>query len=496
MTLPSTSPLSLLQSPSSSGFSQRALRQRTASTAQSQPSSADFAHKLHDSARKKRSGKTAHNKASNRAGETRKDQSGDSVNDQQAAPITEVSQADQPDDAHAQTSEQPGDAHADPANTANTQSPRETQPRNDAAQQPPKNPDTEKSEDQSQVAPLTIRGLSQLLLQGHSPAKTPSASIDSVTPAQSGQSDADSADSIGPAAHGINPDHDQSQSGFASSDAQTGADDKQPQTAAPLDNAHAVEHASAAAHNTVSPAADLQTAENATVSTPNTPSSPNVNPSQAATQQTAPISMSMPIASNLLDRLGAPSLARFDAPAADATPQQMQALSAQAERGLAAALNQRTGAVTVRLNPESLGQIKVQVQVAQGAITAAFEVTSPKTRDLFNKSLHTLRQTLRDKGLNVQDVKITLAPQLPKSDLALSVSHLPTPDASAQTPTGDNGSSNPNNQHAAADQPAFSSLSNTLETPIDLAMPHPDSAIGRAQYVALPDGRIGVMALA
>lgn len=85
-------------------------------------------------------------------------------------------------------------------------------------------------------------------------------------------------------------------------------------------------------------------------------------------------------------------------------------LGAQAARGLAAALRQGGGSVTLRLHPEELGDLKVRVDSADGRIGATFEVQSEQARDLLDKTLSDLRTALEARGLSVDRLDVHIAP--------------------------------------------------------------------------------------
>jgi flagellar hook-length control protein FliK len=95
---------------------------------------------------------------------------------------------------------------------------------------------------------------------------------------------------------------------------------------------------------------------------------------------------------------------------------------AQMSRGLAAALRQNGGTVTLRLKPDDLGDLKVRLQLQGGRVEARFEVATEEARSLLDKSLAALRQSLESKGLHVDrlDVHTIAKPQTsdsPGSDL-------------------------------------------------------------------------------
>lgn len=96
-----------------------------------------------------------------------------------------------------------------------------------------------------------------------------------------------------------------------------------------------------------------------------------------------------------------------------------QAIQSQATRALTAAVNSQTGAVTLRLNPATLGQLKVLVSVEQNAVTAKFEATNSRAKALLEDARETLQDGLKEKGLSVDKIEITLAPRFPERDLGL-----------------------------------------------------------------------------
>lgn len=92
------------------------------------------------------------------------------------------------------------------------------------------------------------------------------------------------------------------------------------------------------------------------------------------------------------------------------TPQQDQAAVAVANRGLEVALKQQGGSVQLRLSPESLGAIKVEMTIARGSVAATLQASTPEARELLTRNIETLRSALEAKGLNVERLSITLGP--------------------------------------------------------------------------------------
>ncbi len=83
-------------------------------------------------------------------------------------------------------------------------------------------------------------------------------------------------------------------------------------------------------------------------------------------------------------------------------------VEAAASRGLMAAVQQKGGAVTVRLDPESLGSMRIRMELSGGVVRATIEVTNPEARDLLGSKLDSLRSSLEAKGLGVERLQVQL----------------------------------------------------------------------------------------
>lgn len=104
--------------------------------------------------------------------------------------------------------------------------------------------------------------------------------------------------------------------------------------------------------------------------------------------------------------------AESGAPSQTPTPEssaENKLFTAQVSRGLEAALRQNGGAVTIRLKPETLGALRIDLQVQQGSISAQFEASTVEARELLNKNLTTLRAALEAKGFGVRSVEVQVA---------------------------------------------------------------------------------------
>ncbi len=90
--------------------------------------------------------------------------------------------------------------------------------------------------------------------------------------------------------------------------------------------------------------------------------------------------------------------------------QHEQATVAAANRGLDVALKQQGGSVQMRLAPESLGALKVEMTISRGVVAATLQASTPEARELLTRNIETLRSSLEAKGLSVERLSITLAP--------------------------------------------------------------------------------------
>ena len=110
-----------------------------------------------------------------------------------------------------------------------------------------------------------------------------------------------------------------------------------------------------------------------------------------------------------LSTLGASASRATEKPEGGAnTPR--QGVLAQVQRGLAQVLKQGGGTVNLRLNPRSLGEVKVELTVKDGVATAKFQASSESARRLLNDNLTTLREALEAKGVRVESLSVEVRP--------------------------------------------------------------------------------------
>ncbi|MBX3352041.1 MAG: flagellar hook-length control protein FliK [Phycisphaeraceae bacterium] len=87
-----------------------------------------------------------------------------------------------------------------------------------------------------------------------------------------------------------------------------------------------------------------------------------------------------------------------------------EAALASVHRGLGVAMKQQGGSVQMRLTPESLGLLKIEMTIARGVVAATLQASTPEARELLGRHIETLRASLEAKGLSVERLSITLAP--------------------------------------------------------------------------------------
>jgi flagellar hook-length control protein FliK len=98
-----------------------------------------------------------------------------------------------------------------------------------------------------------------------------------------------------------------------------------------------------------------------------------------------------------------PGMATADTAALEGEPHPSAQLAA---RGAALLANQRGGAITMRLEPSALGQLRIDLRVTQGAVLADFTAASHEARLLLEANLGMLRERLESQGLAVERITV------------------------------------------------------------------------------------------
>ncbi len=98
--------------------------------------------------------------------------------------------------------------------------------------------------------------------------------------------------------------------------------------------------------------------------------------------------------------------------------------------------------MTMRLEPPALGQLRVQMTVARGAVTAQFQPATIEAQVLLERSLATLRLALETQGLSVERLTVHAAPASAASrEAAEDQSHQQQQQASRHQPDAGEGRS-------------------------------------------------------
>ncbi len=79
-------------------------------------------------------------------------------------------------------------------------------------------------------------------------------------------------------------------------------------------------------------------------------------------------------------------------------------------RGVAAALNQRGGEVTLKLSPESLGTVRVHMSLDRGVVSVRIEASTQSAHSLLSDGVAQLKGSLETRGLSVERISIQHAP--------------------------------------------------------------------------------------
>jgi len=73
---------------------------------------------------------------------------------------------------------------------------------------------------------------------------------------------------------------------------------------------------------------------------------------------------------------------------------------------LAAVLKQGGGTAVLRLQPEHLGQLRIEVTIEADRVSARMEASSDAARELLMDSKETLRSALEARGLSVERIEV------------------------------------------------------------------------------------------
>ena len=77
-------------------------------------------------------------------------------------------------------------------------------------------------------------------------------------------------------------------------------------------------------------------------------------------------------------------------------------------RSLTTMMNQRGGVMNLRLDPPELGELRIQMALGRGSVSATFEATNEQTQAMLNKNLSALRTALESQGLTVERLHVQI----------------------------------------------------------------------------------------
>ncbi len=89
-----------------------------------------------------------------------------------------------------------------------------------------------------------------------------------------------------------------------------------------------------------------------------------------------------------------------------------KAFQAAASRGLTAALRQSGGMVTIRLVPETLGAMRIHMNVDGNRVALQLETGGGRAHELLSMHMATLRAGLEQRGLKVDEMSTRIVPEL------------------------------------------------------------------------------------
>jgi flagellar hook-length control protein FliK len=84
-------------------------------------------------------------------------------------------------------------------------------------------------------------------------------------------------------------------------------------------------------------------------------------------------------------------------------------------RGLNAALAQRGGVVHIRLVPESLGEVRINMTLDAASVNVRIDAATPAAQRLLTDHLGTLRASLEARGIQVDRIAVNLTPAIANS---------------------------------------------------------------------------------
>lgn len=91
------------------------------------------------------------------------------------------------------------------------------------------------------------------------------------------------------------------------------------------------------------------------------------------------------------------------------------AVASQLTRGVSAALRQRVGSMVMKLQPESLGQIRVNIDFASTTLNVRFDTASAQASQAIQSAMSELKSSLVSRGYSLGEARVTIDPTLSES---------------------------------------------------------------------------------
>lgn len=97
----------------------------------------------------------------------------------------------------------------------------------------------------------------------------------------------------------------------------------------------------------------------------------------------------------------------------DSASPETDANTARVMRGLSTATQQTGGSLTLRLHPEDLGMVRIELQLAEGSVRAQITTQTDAARELLTRDLTQLRESLHRHGLTVEKLEVQVSAPSP-----------------------------------------------------------------------------------
>lgn len=144
--------------------------------------------------------------------------------------------------------------------------------------------------------------------------------------------------------------------------------------------------------------------------------------------------------------------------------QRKQMLS-QVQRGLASIINTKGGTMKLRMSPEHLGQVKIQLTTKDGHVKIKIDAETDHARAMLKDGLADLRASMESRGVHVDELSIE---QREPSEFRLSDTAADPKDSASQRDHGSSNNQNQKNsdqqQHTDASDPHSSDTTDTTDS--------------------------------